>query len=82
MLSLKVILDGDGCWPDLVNKEVMVTHNDIQVALLGGGMTSGKSSVSIRIDLPDGRSVVAETSLALFLAAAKAFSAKTEHERN
>jgi hypothetical protein len=39
-------------------------------------MVSGKPSIAIRLDLDDGSSVVAETSLALFLMAADAFKAK------
>jgi hypothetical protein len=37
-------------------------------------MASGKPSVMLRIDLPDGRVVLAETSLRLFAAAAHAFA--------
>jgi hypothetical protein len=39
-------------------------------------MSSGKPSVSIMFELPDGKIVFAETSLALFLAAAQTFAAK------
>ena len=47
----------------------------MSVARLAKGMSSGKSSVTFRIDLPDGRTVLGETSLALFQAAARAFRA-------
>lgn len=79
MPELKVILNGDGCWPDLAERRVVHLGNGappIQVAGLEGGMTSGAASVSIRVDLPDGTVVVAETSLRLFLAAAAALSAR------
>ena len=41
-------------------------------AALDGGMASGKPSVCFRIDLPDGRTVLAETSARLFVMAAAA----------
>ena len=60
-------------WPDLAERiergEVYYLSKDappIQIGALEGGMTSGKPSVAIRIDLPDGKVVVAETSWALF----------------
>jgi hypothetical protein len=76
-----MIMDGDNCWPDLKDKHDKVIHlsNDalpIQVALLDKGMTSGRPSVTIRIDLPDGRVVLAETSLRLFVAAGRGFAAR------
>lgn len=81
MAMLKVILDGDGCWPDLPGKEVIHLGNlsmPIQIATLPGGLSSGKTSVSIRIDLPDGKVVIAETTLALFLSAAETFKVHYE----
>jgi formylmethanofuran dehydrogenase subunit C len=79
MLAIDLRLDGDNCWPELAEpmRDGRVIHlgNDagaIGVAALGGGMVSGKTSVMLRIDLPDGRIVMAETSLALLLAAADA----------
>ena len=80
MVALTIILQGDNAWPDLAQRIVagQVIHlgNNapaIQVAALPGGMTNGGTSIMLRIDLPDGRVVLAETSLALFLAAADAF---------
>lgn len=87
MAVMHVILDGDGCWPDLVadgetlksaasGKPVIHLGQGapaIQVAALPGGMTSGRTSVTFRLDLPDGTVVLAETSLLLFLTAARAF---------
>jgi len=43
----------------------------IKIAVLKGGMTSGKPSIGIGIELPDGKLVLAESSVDLFLAAAK-----------
>ena len=82
MNIIKVILEGDNCWPDLADKfkddkVTWLKDGDVlSIAALSKGMTSGKPSVSIRIDLPDGKIVVVETSMRLFLGAAEAFRAK------
>jgi hypothetical protein len=82
MISLH--LNGDGAWPDLAKKDtegnlIHLQGNDgppIGLCVLDSGMVGGRPSVAIRIDLPDGRTVLAETSLRLLLTAAKAFEAK------
>jgi len=81
MPVLSVILDGDNCWPDIRTRQQDVIHlgnnaPPIQVACLTGGMTSGLPSVTFRIDLPDGKVVLAETSLRLFQIAAAAITAR------
>ena len=79
MIPLIIKLNGDGCWPDLKDQEIIHLDNaspPIQVAILDGGLTSGRPSVALRIDLPDGKYVIAETSARLFCAAAKAIIAK------
>lgn len=83
MPKVSIIPAGDGCWPDLEEKrregkllEAMGERGGIAFAGLDGGMVSGRASVSIRIDLPDGRVVLTETSLRLFKAAADALAAK------
>ena len=78
---IHVKLDGDSVWPDLADKLDSVIHlsNDappLQIATLPDGMTSGKPSMALRIDLPDGRTVVIETSVRLFLVAAHAIEAR------
>lgn len=84
MPTLRIILDGDGCWPDADPAQPHV-HFDQQTALavarLPGGMSSGNGSVSIRLDMPDGSIIIAQTSERLFLAAADAFRAVAEMER-
>jgi hypothetical protein len=74
-----VIPNGDNCWPDLRDKPIVHLANDappIAVAVLDGGMASGKPSLTLRLDLPDGRTVLAETSARLFCSAARAIMAK------
>lgn len=77
--SLNVIVDGDGAWPDLARKPRKVLHlsdTTLSIAALAGGMVSGRASVMFRIDLPDGRTVLIETSLRTLHAAVTAIVAK------
>lgn len=74
MPVMTIILDGDNAWPDLASKEVIHVTDEIQVAGLSNGMASGKPSIAFRITLPNGWVVIAETSLALFQSAARAFT--------
>ena len=80
MPALSIKLQGDGCWPDLEGKDLLTLSGpdapSIQLALLPGGMDSGKPSISIRIDLPDGRVLLTETSARLFCTAANMVMAK------
>jgi hypothetical protein len=80
MPSLDIRCDGEGCWPDLRDDPGVIAlmgpdAPPIGVALLPGGMTSGRPSVAIRIALPDGRTVLTETSLALLDQAVAIFHA-------
>jgi hypothetical protein len=52
----------------------------IEVGSLAGGMRSGKPSVAFCFTLPDGRVVVAETSLELLTATARGLAAAHEGE--
>lgn len=89
MPSLNLIMDGDGCWPDLApikekiesGQLIHLTETKWEMALLRRGMASGEPSVSLRIDLPDGRVLLAETSWALLNSAALAFAARLEEEK-
>jgi hypothetical protein len=66
-------------WPDLDRERCIHLGKDappIHVATLEGGMTSGLPSVALRVDLPDGQTVIAETSARLFCASARAIMAK------
>jgi hypothetical protein len=70
MPRLDIHCDGDACWPDLRDDPGLIAlmgpdAPPIGLALLPGGMTSGRASVAFRIALPDGRTVLTETSLAL-----------------
>lgn len=84
MPGLNIHLEGDKCWPDLVSRREGIIHladdAQIEIAALSGGMQSGRPSVALRINLPDGRVVIAETSMRLFLSAAQVFAARYGHE--
>lgn len=76
MIHLDVHIDGDNCWPDLVNEHGQPNFISGQwtgIARLPGGTASGKSSVTVRIELPDGRVVLAQTTLDLLVNAVMAF---------
>lgn len=83
MPGLPLHIHGDQCWPDLADmaarlEDGRVIHlrgEGLEMARLPGGMSSGNSSVTIRVNLPDGRVVLAETSLALLRMAVQAFDA-------
>lgn len=79
MPALHIVFDGDGAFADLKNKkpgEVIECTSDVTLAALPGGMESGLPSLYMRFDLPDGRTVLTQTSMALFVNAAVAFSAR------
>lgn len=59
-------------------EDIIHLTNEIEVGSLDAGMQSGKPSVAFCFKLPDGRVVVAETSLELFTAAARALNAAHE----
>lgn len=75
MIVMGVILDGDGCWPDIQDNKI-IRAVGLQVAALQGGMKGGAPSVAFRIDLEDGQTVIAETSLKLLLTASDLFRAR------
>ena len=78
MPEMTINLSGDGAWPDLKDKVVIEADDKkpIQLAALPAGMGSGKPSISIRMDLPDGTVVVGQTSVALFQMAAAALTGR------
>jgi hypothetical protein len=87
MSTLNVLLNGRDCWEDVrpaIGEGPLPAHvihlgngaPPIGVAAIEGGMLSGATSVMFRIDLPDGRVVLAETSLALLEMAVQAMRAR------
>ena len=86
MITLNLFLNGNNCWPDLkqlvLNRDPRVVHVEkpVSIALMDGGMESGKHSVTLRLDLPSGEVVIAETSWALFNQAFIGMAARVEME--
>lgn len=80
MPRMTIMLPGsEPVWPELQPAEIIHIANDappIQVAVLASGMQSGLPSVALRVDLPDGKIVIAETSARLFCMAARAILAR------
>jgi hypothetical protein len=76
---IHLILDGDNAWPELAAPDSGVVHLPDApwgLAAIEGGMASGLPSLALRLDLSDGRVVVAETSLAAWVAATVALRAR------
>lgn len=74
MPTFDMNLNGDNVWPDLEDKNledklIHLPETVWHIAALEGGMSSGKSSLALRIDLPNGDVLVTETSLAAWIAA-------------
>ncbi|BDA74339.1 hypothetical protein CAL7716_085050 [Calothrix sp. PCC 7716] len=86
MNGVKIITEGDACWPDLIehfaNDNVIHLSNGnlIEIAMLKQGTVKGKPSLTIRLNLPDGKVVLVETTLDLFLTAARTFEAASLYQ--
>lgn len=74
---LDIEINAEGMLKGIPNDQIIVAKNDsMKIGVLPNGMKSGNHSVSFGIYLPDGKMVFAETSLKLFLTAARVFAAK------
>lgn len=79
MTMIHLVLEGDGAFRDLQGKEDRVIHlsdKPFTVAALDQGTTGGMPSVVIRLDLPDGRVVLQETTARLWVTVARALRGK------
>lgn len=77
MTYLDVHIDGDGAWPDLIDDQGNKNFTEGQlvgVARITNGTTGGSSSVTFRIELPDGRIILAQTTFSLIYQATNAFA--------
>ena len=68
----------NGAFAHFAGKEVIHLSNEstIIVGALSKGMTSGAPSIAFGFDIGDNKAVLAETSLALFLAVADALKVR------
>jgi hypothetical protein len=83
MPEITMHMDGDGCWPDLkdLKKKNRLFHGEIvSAAYLQSGTVQGDHTVSLRIRLDDGSTVIAETTLRLFMTMAAAFHGKAQRD--
>ncbi|MGH9249010.1 MAG: hypothetical protein ACRD0W_05780 [Acidimicrobiales bacterium] len=72
MPTIDLDLTGDDAWPDLVTRREVIQLPVAAVwrlAALEGGMGSGAASLALRLDIDNHRVVVAQTSLAAWIAA-------------
>lgn len=72
MIGLEIIVNMEGAGERLQLDLAHVVHvtSPMTIGGLARGMASGNASVMLLIQLPDGRTVAAETSLKLWLTAA------------
>jgi hypothetical protein len=83
MTMIHIILEGDGAFKDLQGKEDKVIHladQPFTVAALDRGTFGGRPSVMIRLDLPDGRVVLQQTTARLWITVARALRGKWPDE--
>ena len=75
MTMIHISLEGDGVFADLQGKEHLVidlADKPFTVAALDRGTTGGMPSVVIRLDLPDGRVILQQTTARLWVTVARA----------
>jgi len=85
MPIIKLRLDGEGAFSDLLgrdNSDIIQRKAPFTVAALARGMKSGHPSLAIRIDLPEKKVLIQETSVAAWLAVARALEAKFGRKGN
>jgi hypothetical protein len=76
MPRIDLDLDGDDAWSDLDPTTVIDAGSTLRIAALGDGMASGRASIAIRIDLPGGQTVIAQTSVRALAVAVRAILAR------
>lgn len=83
MPQINILLNGAASIKASDLARVIEVHSPLTVAALPAGMQSGAASVSFTFELPDGKVIFFETSLALFQLAAKMFAARYgwQHEK-
>jgi uncharacterized protein (AIM24 family) len=70
MATFKIITNGEDVWPDLKGSGFAFVGEGgkpVEIAVIPDGL---RHRLHLRIDLPDGKTVVVETSLRLFIWAA------------
>lgn len=70
MATFEIICNGENCWEDLKGQDFVFLGEGakpVEIAVLKDGL---RHRLHMRIDLPDRKTVVVETSLRLFIGAA------------
>lgn len=80
LTPLEVITNGENAWPDLAERGYIVGVF-VGLARLPNGTVKGNSTVTARIETPDGRVILAQTTFALLRAAVAAFEAADQIDR-
>ena len=70
-IDIKIVRhDARPAWPELnEDPNLMVASDSWGLAIIEGGMASGKHSVALRLELPEVGMVIAQTSMAAWIAA-------------
>lgn len=76
MVQLSIYLDANGMLQDIDKDKIIDVKAPVRVGVLDRGTVQGRPSVGIAFTLPDGQTVLAQTTLRLFLQAAKVFTAE------
>jgi hypothetical protein len=88
MMPVKIELDGDSCWPDLGEKarSQLIVGELSGVALLpdgeltrSDGTPSQRPILTFRIELPDGKTVLAQTTVDLINMLVSAVKGRLEY---
>jgi hypothetical protein len=80
MTHIILQMNAEGLLEGVPKEKIIFLEGPITIGALEGGMESGAPSVAFVFKLPDGRHVLAETSMLLFQSAAAAFRAKFNTE--
>jgi hypothetical protein len=78
MLQLVLeFVDVKPAWPDLIREHILEpAGEEVRVACIDDGCVSGQPSIAFRIGLPDGDTLVVQTSARLFRAVARLILAR------
>lgn len=76
MIGMSINFNGDGSFADVPRGRLKHVVSMITVNVLEGGTASGRPSVALRLELPDGTVVCAETTARLFAMTGNALQAR------
>jgi len=76
MLATNINFDGDNFFKDFDKSKITEAKGLHTITVFEGGMSSGRPSVAFVSEMGDGTFVYSETSMNLFLSAARAYEAR------